>query len=112
MRKPIFVIEKEKKELFLQSLKPITNWNDVKRGELIFHESSNSIHNADKFIELAEELGIEVVKYINSEGNIYTMSKSGWYYFDEDLENKVNEQFIPKLYKYESKVIEIGRAHV
>lgn len=105
MRKPDFIIEIEKRDKFVERLIPITDWTKVKKGDLIFHDTTRSIHSPDTFIELTQRMGIDVVKYTNSQGKIHTISRSGWFFFDEDLENEIAELFTPKLYKCDTQLV-------
>lgn len=103
MRKPDFVIDDERKELFIKKLKPIVNWRLISKGEKIFHKNTNKITMADTLDNVDIENGI--VTYINDEGITYSYGLSGWYIYDYEAAYSVLEETRPKLYKFKDKLI-------
>lgn len=95
-KKPSFVIESEKVKELIKRLKPITDWSKVKKSALIFHKTTNSIHKPDKFLLYNEKQN--QVEYENSDKELHYMSAANWYYFDEFIEDQVEEEFRPKLW--------------
>lgn len=103
MRKPDFVVDSERKELFINKLNPIINWRKITKGQEIFHKNTNEITMVDVFDNVDIENGI--VTYTNSEGAKYSYGLSGWYIYDHDVANKILEDTSPKLYKFKDIII-------
>ena len=101
MRKPDFVIMKEKMNLFLKSAKPITDWNMVEKGTLILHKSANCIEAVDKYICTKGDK----VKYMTLEKQVFSLNKSGWYFYDEKLVDEITYEYTSKIYNYKNKLI-------
>jgi len=96
-RNELIMLNTYKLEALKQKLKPITDWDDVKRNTLIFNEADNNIYNINKFITVDKE--DKVVTYENREGKGYNYSSSDWYYYDECIVDEVNEYWTPKLWE-------------
>ena len=79
------LIEENNVVEFCKTLKPITDWSKVKKGDKIFHQSSLNINYVDTFIE-AEEWSdnrlIVTVTYKNYKEEEWNGSAEyGWYYY-------------------------------
>lgn len=103
MRKPDFIIDGERVDLFISKLKPIKNWRLITKGDKIFHKNTKKITMVDTLDNVDIENGI--ITYINNEGVSYSYGLSGWYIYDYDIAYRVIEDTTPKLYKFKDKFI-------
>ena len=100
-RSEMYMVETYKREELRKKLKPIKNWEKVLGGARLFHDTDNNITNNSIFISYDKAnnlVNYMVVDYSQSENKDYTMSASGWYYYDESIADEVAEHYTPKLY--------------
>lgn len=84
-----------------ERLKPIINWDEVRTGTKIFHNTDNNIYNDNVFLEYDKENNLikyAVIDYSKPENEEHTMSTTGWYFYDEIIADEVKEHYTPKLY--------------
>jgi ankyrin repeat protein len=78
------------KEDFVSKLKPIKDFTDLEEGTLIFSSHANNPLNYDYFLRKTTYFEKPAIKYHNPlEGNDYTSSDKGWYFWDKELAFKV-----------------------
>lgn len=100
-RSELYMVDTYKCEELKKRLKPVEDWSKVKRGTKLFHDTDNNIYNDNAFISYDEDNNLVtywVQDYSKPENNEYTMSASGWYFYDENIVDDVAEYFTPKLY--------------
>jgi len=85
-----FEIDQIRKEMMISKLKPIKNWQEMKEGDLMFHEQSNEIDMADTFKSV--DFKTKMMKYINCEGEEHHRSLAGWYMYDYDILKEVKKE--------------------
>ena len=68
---------------FCDKLRPITLWHTVTYGTRIFHKSSNHPQLCDMFVSF--DFGTNLVTYIATDGERYSRSYSGWFYYEKDI---------------------------
>lgn len=99
-RAELYMKETYKCEELKKRLKPIVDWENIKRRTRIFHSQDTNIYNTNVFISYDKKNNL--VKYIavnNRKPNKeYAMSANGWYIYDESIADEVEELYTPKLY--------------
>lgn len=92
----LHMLDMYKREDMKVKLKPIVNWDEIKKGTEIYHHDSNDIYGYDVFQGI--DTNDDCVVYKNREDKQYSMSKSGWYLYDEYIADEVEEKWTPKLW--------------
>ena len=95
-RSELHMLDVYKREDMQVKLKPITNWDEIKKGTEIYHCDSNDVYSCDIFQGINST--DDCVVYINQDNKQYSMSKSGWYLYDEYIADEVKEKWTPKLW--------------
>lgn len=96
-RSELYMLDVYKKHELIKRLKPIVNWEEIKCGTVIWNDSSNCVFGYDIF-EGLNPTDEDIIIYRNREDKQYTFSKTGWYYYDENIADEVDEMWTPKLY--------------
>lgn len=96
-RAELIMLDSYKRDEMAKRLKPILNWDEVKKGTEIFHSDSNDVYASDEF-EGLNPTDTNIIIYKNREGKQYEMSGSGWYFYNEYIADEVEEMWTPKLY--------------
>ncbi|APH20877.1 hypothetical protein RSJ8_4072 (plasmid) [Clostridium botulinum] len=97
----MIMVETYKCEELRKKLKSIINWDEVRTGTKIFHNTDNNIYNDNVFLGYDKEnnsIKYMVIEYLKPEKEEYTMSSTGWYFYDEIIADEVEEHYTPKLY--------------
>ena len=96
-RSELNMLESYKRNELIDRLKLIKDWDSIKKGELIWNDNSDSIFGYDNF-EGLNPTDEDIIIYRNQKDVQYTYSKTGWYYYDENIAAEVDEMWTPKLY--------------
>jgi hypothetical protein len=95
-RSELYMLDTYKREELKKRLKPINDWTKVNQGQYLFHETDNNIFNVNQLLSV--NLKENMVKYQDRNSNVYEMSLTGWYHYDEFVADEVGEYWTPKLY--------------
>lgn len=77
----------EKIRAWIKNLPYIFAPNILKKGTKIIHEDSNT-ENPDTFIEFRKNsYSVWLIKYLNSEGEVFERTHIGWHYWDNTFDN-------------------------
>lgn len=101
-RSELNMLESYKRNELIDRLKPIKDWDSIKKGELIWNDNSDSIFGYDKF-EGLNPTDEDIIIYRNQKDVQYTYSKTGWYHYNENIAAEVDEMWTPKLYGVTNK---------
>lgn len=89
-------------------LKKVEDYNSLKLGDLLFHDTDNSITNENIFMEFDRENNLVTYKNALTD-RCYTMSATGWYYLNHLDVLEVEDLFKPRLYQIQDKLFVSNR---
>lgn len=80
-------MNKEVKE-YIKTLKPITDFSLLKKGDKIFNRESLSINYIDKFDRIENWNGKQIIFYTNSSGESWNGVTEDYWFFIENRKDK------------------------
>lgn len=95
-RNELLFLNNYKREELKKSLKPIINWEEVKKGTEIYHNDSVNIFSYDIFEGINNANDFVVCR--NIDGKQYLTNKVGWFFYDREIADKIENRWTPKLW--------------
>lgn len=103
-RSELYMLNVYKGHELEKRLEPIIDaeWGKIKENDLIWHKDSNNIKGFDFFKGISDEHK-DIVIYKNQDGEVYDRSKSGWYHYNANIAEDVENYWTPKLWSVINK---------